>query len=98
MSRLAKDYPNAARDIQAALDGLTALGVSVPAPPAAALVPGPGWAIAGGIVAGVAASYVWDAAGGSKLGAQVGGWVGDRVADVGTGVKNVFGGLSHVFG
>jgi hypothetical protein len=76
---------------------------------AAAIVPGPGWAIAGGIVAGVAASYVWDAIGGSKLGAKVGGWVGNRAADVGKGIKNTavnawhatsnfFGGIAHAFG
>jgi hypothetical protein len=47
----------------------------------AALVPGAGWAVAGGIVASVAASYAWDKLGGSKLAAKAGGWVQDRAVD-----------------
>jgi hypothetical protein len=47
----------------------------------AAAVPGAGWAVAGGIVVGLGASYAWDALGGSKLAAKAGGWVQDRVTD-----------------
>ncbi|WP_037070443.1 hypothetical protein, partial [Pseudonocardia acaciae] len=54
---------------------------------ASAFVPGPGWAVAGGIVVGIGASYAWDKLGGSKLAAKAGGWVQDQGTKAFNGAK-----------
>lgn len=86
--------------VSAAAGGAATAALSTAA--ASALVPGPGWAVAGGIIVGIGASYAWDALGGSEKAAQFGGWAQDKGTEAVEGIKNTavdaWNGVTHAFG